>query len=204
MLRVGLTGGIACGKTTVVGFLRELGCAVLEADPLAHRAIEPGGPAYHDVVSAFGPGICAPDGSVDRGRLGKMVFADGRKLQTLNRLVHPHVIRAQEQQLAEWTAAGLPLGIVEAALMIEAGYHARMDRLMVCWCRPEQQLERLLARGLSAAEAQARIAAQLPIEEKLRLATDTMDCSGTLEATRAATAQLVQAFNAIAASKRPE
>lgn len=202
MLRVGLTGGIACGKSTVVGILREQGCAVLEADPIAHKVIQPGGPAYHDVLQEFGKGICAPGGSVDRKRLGGIVFADPQKLQSLNRIVHPHVIRAQERQLAEWAAAGLLLGIIEAPLMIEAGYHTRMDRLVVCWCLPEQQAERLVARGLSPADAHARIAAQMQLAEKRRLATDEVDCSGTLESTRTQTVQLVAKLKQVAAEKR--
>ena len=191
MLRVGLTGGIACGKSTVVALLREQGCAVLEADPIAHKMIERGGPAYDELVRSFGQGVCAPDGSVDRKRLGAIVFGDAEQRQQLNRIVHPHVIRWQEEQLAAWESMGMPFGIIEAALLIEAGYHTGMDRLVVCWCRPEQQMERLTARGLSREQAEARIAAQMPIAEKRRFATDEVDCSGTREHTREQTASLV-------------
>ncbi len=200
MLRVGLTGGIACGKSTVVAMLREKGLAVLEADPVAHRMIDRGGVAYADVLREFGQGICNPDGTVNRSRLGEIVFADAARRQALNRIVHPHVIAWQEKQLADWEAAGLKLGVIEAALMIEAGYHSRMDRLVVCWCRPEQQLERLQARGLTLEQAQARLAAQMPIEEKLRCATDPVDCSGTLEHTRAQAARLVERLKQLVAS----
>jgi len=192
MLRVGLTGGIACGKSTVVALLREQGLAVLEADPIAHKVIERGGPAYEDVLRAFGPQICGPDGSVDRKRLGAIVFADAARRVELNSIVHPHVIRLQQAQLAAWESLGLTVGVIEAALLIEAGYHRQFERLVVCWCRPEQQVERLMARGLSEPEARARIAAQMPVQEKRQLATDPMDCSGTLEFTRAQTAELAE------------
>jgi dephospho-CoA kinase len=202
MLRVGLTGGIACGKSTVVAMLREMGCAVLEADPIAHKMIERGGPAYEDVLREFGSAICGPDGSVDRKRLGAIVFADDVKRALLNRIVHPHVIRWQEKQLTEWEQAGLSLGVIEAALLIEAGYHKQMDRLVVCWCRPEQQVERLLGRGLTQQQAAERIAAQMPIAEKRALADDPIDCSGTLEQTREETTRLVAKLKELAAKKR--
>jgi len=201
MLRVGLTGGIACGKSTVVAMLRERGLAVLEADPIAHRVIERGGPAYDDVLRAFGAEICAPNGTVDRQRLGAIVFADAARRVELNRIVHPHVIKAQQTQLAEWERAGLALGIIEAALLIEADYYRQFDRLVVCWCRPEQQIERLLARGLPAADAQARIAAQMPMEEKRQLASDPIDCSGTLEFTRQQVGELIERLKQAAAGK---
>lgn len=184
MLRVGLTGGIACGKSTVVAMLREQGCAVLEADPVAHKAIERGGPAHDELLREFGAGVRKSDGSIDRQLLGDIIFSNPARREQLNRIVHPHVIRWQEEQLAGWESVGLPFGIIEAALLIEAGYHTRMDRLVVCWCRPEQQVERLMTRGLAREQAEARIAAQMPIEEKRRFATDEIDCSGTLEHTR--------------------
>lgn len=202
MLRVGLTGGIACGKSTVVAMLREQGCAVLEADPIAHKMIERGGPAYDDLLREFGPGVFQPDGSVDRKRLGAIVFSDAERRKQLNRIVHPHVIRWQEEKLAEWESMGLPFGIIEAALLIEAGYHTRMDRLVVCWCRPEQQIERLTARGLSREQAEARIAAQMPIEEKRRFASDEIDCSGTLEHTREQTVSLVACLKDMASKTK--
>lgn len=200
MLRVGLTGGIACGKSTVVAMLREKGLPVLEADPIAHRMIERGGRAYEDLLREFTAKVCHADGTVDRQRLGELVFADPERRKALNRIVHPHVIAWQETQLADWERAGLKLGIIEAALLIEAGYHRRMDRLVVCWCRPEQQVERLVARGLSEEQARARIAAQMPIEEKKSFATDQIDCSGTLEQTRVQAAELVVRLQHLAAS----
>jgi dephospho-CoA kinase len=185
MLRVGLTGGIACGKSTVAAMLREMGFRVLDADLLAHELIEPGQPAYKEVLREFGREICDPQGGIDRARLGAIVFADPAKLTRLNRIVHPRVLEASDRQFAEW-AKTEPHGVafVEAALLVEAGYHQRLDRLVVAWCTPEQQRKRLMERGMASEDAERRIGAQMPIEEKKRFATDLIDCSGTLEETR--------------------
>jgi dephospho-CoA kinase len=185
MLRVGLTGGIACGKSTVAAMLREMGFPVLNADPLAHRLMEPGQPAYAEVLQEFGRGVCDAQGRIDRTRLGAIVFSDPDALERLNEIIHPRVIELIERQFAEW-GREQPRGVAfaEAALIAEADYDTWLDRLVVAWCRPEQQRERLLARGLSLEEAVRRIAAQMPIEEKKQLATDLIDCSGTLEETR--------------------
>ena len=200
MLRVGLTGGIACGKTTVAAMLRELGCTVIDADALAHTLIEPGQPAYEEVIREFGKGIVARDGTIDRAKLGEIVFADAKKRARLNQIVHPRVLLETERLLRELSRpAGPAVGVVEAALMIEAGAAKNFDRLVIAWCRPEQQRERLLARGLSAAQAEQRIAAQTPIEKKRRHATDEIDCSGTLEWTREQVGRLAIKFKELAA-----
>jgi len=193
MLRVGLTGGIATGKSTVVAMLRELGCRVLEADKIAHRMIEPGAAAYDDVVREFGRGILLPDGRVDRPKLGAIVFADPKQLARLNAIVHPPVLAAQDRELAAIEEAEPhAIAVVEAALLIEAGFDKKLDYLVVTWCTPEQQVARLTrkdagfgaGRGLTIEEARQRIAAQMPVEEKRRLADEEIDCSGTLEHTR--------------------
>jgi len=190
MLRVGLTGGIATGKTTVVAMLRELGCRVLEADKIAHQMIEPGAPAYEEVVGEFGRGILTPDGLVDRKKLGAIVFADPKLLARLNVIVHPPVLEEQSRQLAAIERADPhSIAVVEAALLIEAGFDKKLEYLVVTWCTPEQQLARLTepgtGRGLTIEQAKQRIAAQMPMEEKRRRANDGIDCSGTLEHTRA-------------------
>ncbi len=185
MLRVGLTGGIASGKSTVAAILREMGFRVLDADLLAHELIERGQPAYEEVLREFGREICDAQGRIDRARLGAIVFAEPAKLTRLNRIVHPRVLEASDRQFAEWAKAEPPdVAFIEAALLVEAGYHKRLDRLVVAWCTPEQQKERLIARGMTREEAERRIGTQMPIEEKKRLATDLIDCSGTLEETR--------------------
>jgi dephospho-CoA kinase len=185
MLRLGLTGGIASGKSTVAAMLREMGFKVLDADSLAHKLIEPGLPAYDEVVREFGPAVLDANQRVDRAQLASVVFADRAKLDRLNAIVHPRVKEALLAQFAEWARNGTPdAAFVEAALLVEASYHKDLDGLVVAWSRPEQQLERLRARGLSEEEARRRIAAQLPVEEKLRYATEKIDCSGALEDTR--------------------
>ena len=185
MKRLGLTGGIASGKSAVAEMLRELGFHVLDADSLGHEVIEPGRPAYEEVLREFGPGILDGSGKIDRRKLGAMVFGDRSKLERLNAIVHPRVREEVLRQFAEWERNGLrDAAFVEAALLVEAEYQKNLDGLVVAWCTPEQQLERLKARGLSDEEARRRIAAQMPVDEKLKFATVRIDCSGTLEHTQ--------------------
>jgi len=153
--------------------LRELGFSVLDADSLAHKLTEPGQPAYDDVVREFGPSVLDRDNRIDRAKLSAVVFNDRAKLDRLNAIVHPRVAEVVVRQFENWQRSGMrDAAFVEAALLIEAGIHKSLDGLVVAWCTPEQQLERLTGRGLSEAEARRRIAAQLPVEEKLRLATE--------------------------------
>jgi dephospho-CoA kinase len=185
MLRLGLTGGIASGKSAVAAMLRELGFSVLDADSLAHKLIKPGQPAYEEVLREFGPTITDGLGRVDRAKLAALVFPNRAKLDRLNAIVHPRVAELVLRQFDEWQRNGTrDAAFVEAALLIESGIHKHLDGVVVAWCTPKQQLERLAARGLSEDEACRRIAAQMPVEEKLRLATEKIDCSGTLEQTR--------------------
>jgi dephospho-CoA kinase len=185
MKRLGITGGIASGKSVVAGMLREMGFHVLDADALGHTLMEPGTQAYDEIVREFGAGVTGADGRVDRGKLGAMVFADRGKLERLNGILHPRVEEEIVRRFGEWERGGVrDAAFVEAALLVEAGYQKNLDGLVVAWCRPEQQMERLLARGLSEVEAQRRIAAQMPAEEKLKFATEKMDCSGSMQETR--------------------
>jgi len=191
MLRLGLTGGIASGKSAVATILRELGFQVLDADRLGHELIEPGQPAYEEVIREFGTAIRDAAGRVDRGKLAAVVFGDRGKLDRLNAIVHPRVREAMRRQFAEWEKNGARDAVfVEAALLVEANYQKELDGLVVTWCEPEQQSERLRARGMSEEEARQRIAAQMPIVEKLRYATEKIDCSSTIEETRAQVAAL--------------
>lgn len=185
MLRMGLTGGIASGKSVVAAMLREMGFPVLEADVVAHLLIEPGQPAHDEVLREFGNGLVGTDGRIDRGKLAEIVFADPTKLVRLNKIIHPRVEEAVFRQFEDWKQQGVrDAGFVVAALLVEAGYGKNLDGMVMVFCRPEQQLERLRARGMSEADAKRRIAAQMPIEEKLRQATEKIDCSGTMEETR--------------------
>lgn len=199
MLRVGLTGGIASGKSTVAEILREQGCAVIEADLLAHEFLEPENPAAREVIHEFGPQILDASGKISRAKLGEVVFGDAQKLARLDAIIHPRVLREISRRLDEMSRPGRPsVAVVVAALHIEAGYHKNFDRLVVAWCRPEQQLERLLERGLTREQAKKRLASQMPIEEKRRLADDVVDCSGTLDETRRQTIALAAKLKQIA------
>jgi len=185
MLRLGLTGGIASGKSAVAAMLREMGFAVLDADSLAHKLVEPGQPAYGEVLKEFGSSVTSPDGRIDRAKLSAIVFHDRAKLDRLNAIVHPRVAEVVFRQFEEWERQGTrDAAFVEAALLIESGINKSLDGLIVAWCEPEQQLQRLLARGLTEEEARRRIAAQLSVEEKLSYATEKIDCSGSLDETR--------------------
>jgi dephospho-CoA kinase len=185
MKRLGITGGIASGKSVVAGMLRGMGFHVIDADALGHTLMEPGTRAFGEILAEFGAGVLSVDGRIDRRKLGAMVFADRGKLDRLNAILHPRVEEEMVRQFAEWENDGLRDAVfVEAALLVEAGYQKNLDGLVVAWCTPEQQIERLLARGLSEQESRRRIAAQMPAEEKLNYATEKIDCSGTLEETR--------------------
>jgi dephospho-CoA kinase len=186
MLKMGLTGGIASGKSTVAAMLRQLGFKVIEADRVAHQFLEPAQDAYKEVLREFGAAIVDGNRQIDRAQLAAIVFADPAKLVKLNAILHPRVENFVFQQFKEWEREGLQeVAFVEAALLVEAGFTKNLDGLVVAFCKPEQQLQRLLERGISEEEAKRRIAAQMTVEEKLSYATETIDCSRTIEDTRA-------------------
>jgi dephospho-CoA kinase len=184
MLRVGLTGGMAVGKSTVASMLRSHDCPILDADTIGHELLEDGQAAYDETVASFGKEILDGHGAIDRTVLGKIVFADPEKLKRLNEILHPRIESVVKDWFAALERADPPeVAVVEAALLIESGFSKSLDKMIVCWCRPEQQLERMIERGLTPEEAQQRIAAQMPNDEKLRMADATIDCSGTMEET---------------------
>ncbi|MDW8129174.1 MAG: dephospho-CoA kinase [Bryobacterales bacterium] len=199
MLRVGLTGGLASGKSFVGRALAELGCHLIQADELGRQAMEPGGEAYEAVVAEFGPDVVKPDGTLDRRKLAAMVFDNGDRLARLNALVHPVVIRREEEILAE-LAERDPHGIavVEAAILIENGSYRRFDRIVLAWCRPEQQVERAMERGLTREEALARLKQQMPLDEKRKYAHYVIDTSGSREDTLRQVRQLYRMLREIA------
>jgi dephospho-CoA kinase len=204
MLRVGLTGGIGCGKSTVAGMMRDLGCRVIDADAISRDLAEPGQPAYVEMIAAFGPEIILADGRLDRAKIAHVVFSDASKLSKLNQILHPRVIAEEERQLVE-IARTEPhaVAVVEAALLMEAGQHNLLERLIVVWCRPEQQIERLTnlqGRAMSRDDAMQRIAAQMPLEEKRRMATDEIDNSGSRTATQKQVTELVARLKTQAAA----
>jgi len=199
MLRVGLTGSIAVGKSYVSGVFAELGCRVLDADETAREVVAPGAPALRDVVAAFGAEVLQSDGTLDRARLGALVFSDADRRTQLNAILHPYIIARQDERLREWeTEEPNAIAIVDAALMIESGGYKRFDKIIVVHCRTEVQLERLMARSnLARDEAEQRIAAQMPQEEKKKFADYLIDTSDGFDSARARTIEVYQELRSI-------
>ena len=181
--RIGLTGNIATGKSTVAGMLAALGAEHIDADRVAHEMIAPDGPAYDEVVAAFGEQILTPDGRIDRGKLGAVVFHDEAAMARLESLVHPPTIEAVERQIA---ASDAPVVVVEAIKLLESGMAASYEAIWVATCDASTQLARLMSeRDLSRADARQRIEAQPPQEEKIARADVVIDTDCTLAETRA-------------------
>jgi dephospho-CoA kinase len=180
---IGLTGNIGTGKSTVARMLADLGAETIDADLVAHDVMRPGGPTHAPVVKAFGPEVLAPDGEIDRARLGSLVFSDSAALERLEAIVHPATLEAVVDRIA---AASADVVVVEAIKLIEAGMAQGCDSVWVTTCRAEQQIRRITSeRGLSRAEAEQRVQAQPPQEEKIRRADVVIDTSGSLSWTRA-------------------
>jgi dephospho-CoA kinase len=191
MLKVGLTGGLACGKSFVGEALASYGCLLIQADELGHEVLAAGGEAYEPVIREFGREIVAADGQIDRRRLAARVFGDQAALARLNALVHPPVVRREEQLIAAFRARE-PNGIavVEGAILIETGGYRRFDRLILVVCTEEQQLERALRReGAAETDVRARLGNQMTLDEKRKFAHFVIDTShakeDTLRQTRA-------------------
>ncbi len=179
MYLIGLTGNIGTGKSTVLKMLAKLGAEVIDADKIAHQVIEPGGPAYQAVVEAFGPEILRDDGSIDRAKLGDIVFNNPDALKQLERLTHPAVGQIIAERLAQTDAAVV---VIEAIKLIEAGMHTTGDALWIVTASRERQIERLMrTRHLSREEAEARIDAQPSVEPKLPLADVVIENNGTID-----------------------
>jgi dephospho-CoA kinase len=187
VLTVGLTGGIACGKSTIDAMFGELGAHVIDADAIVHGLLAPGGAAVAPVTAAFGPGVAAPNGGIDRAALGAIVFADAAARARLEKIVHPLVgeeIAARIGSLRR--APGGPIAIVDAALLVETGIDRRFDRLIAVVCREETQIQRLVTeRGMARDEALKRIRTQASAEEKAARAHYRIDNDGGFEQTRA-------------------
>jgi dephospho-CoA kinase len=192
MLKVGLTGSIAVGKSHVLAVLQELGCHVIDADQIARDVVAAGTAGLQAVVNEFGASVLNESGALDRKRLGQIVFADEAKRQKLNALLHPLIIAAQDQKVRELEASD-PDGVVviDAALMIESGGYKRLDKLIVVHCDPELQLQRLMKRdSLTREAAVERIGAQMPQAEKMKYADFLIDTSGDFAGTLAQVEQV--------------
>jgi dephospho-CoA kinase len=185
MLNVGLTGGIACGKSTVARMLVEKGAILIDFDDLAHAVEEPGEPVWREVVRHFGEEILLPDRRIDRGKLGAIVFADREKREILNHLVHPAVFAEWRKRLGEIEKTGQDAIVLsDIPLLIEAGLESMVDVVLLVYLSPEEQIHRLTARnGFSREEAERRVAAQMPIEEKVIHADIVIYNEGSVEET---------------------
>ena len=199
MVILGLTGGIACGKSAVAALLAAKGVPVVDADQGAREVVAPGSDGLAAVVAEFGAGVLAPDGTLDRKRLGERVFGDEAARQRLNAILHPRIAQWSAGRFLALAAEGRPFVLYEAALLVENGAHRALGGLIVVTARPEVQRARLMARdGIDAAAAQARIDAQWPLAQKVAVATEVIDNSGDREALREQVerlhARLVAAF----------
>ncbi|MGH9344502.1 MAG: dephospho-CoA kinase [Terriglobia bacterium] len=181
----GLTGGIASGKSTVAASFAAMGAKIIEADRIGHEILREPGAAFDEVVREFGEGVLNSDGEIDRKLLGPIVFADPKKRQALNAILHPRIIARQEALTQEYHEEDpAAVIIVEAALIYEARVEGRFSGIIVAWCELDQQIERLITKsGLSRKDATARVAAQMQAEEKRRKADFVIDCSHSLEKT---------------------
>ncbi len=185
MLRVGLTGGLASGKTFVGHALADLGCYLIEADKLGHQVMLPGAEAYDAIIREFGFTVLDADGRISRRKLSGIVWGNPERLEKLNSLIHPPVREREESRMAEIARTDHgAIVVVEAAILVETGRYKDFDRLIVVTCSSEEQMERALERGsYNKEEILARMSRQLPLEQKLRVADYVIDTSGAKEAT---------------------
>lgn len=183
----GLTGGVASGKSTVAGMMAELGAKIIDADQLGHELARAPFPAHQEIVQHFGAEILDSSGEIDRRRLGPMVFADATKLRQLNAILHPRIVHRVRELVSQYQCEDPhSVIVVDAALIFEVGMGADFCKVVVAWCRPEQQIQRLIAKtGITREEAERRLAAQMPVAEKRHRADYVIDCSGSKARTRA-------------------
>ena len=199
MILVGLTGGVASGKSLVSQYFRRFGASVIDADLIAHRVIAPGKPAWGAIRLAFGSEILKPDKTIDRQKLGEIVFGNPKKLKTLNAIVHPRVFE-EEDQLKKKIVRRRPRAVIifDAALLIEAGSYRRMDKVILVTVDQATQISRLMKRnGLSRAEAKRRIASQAPNAHKRKYADYIIDGRGTPKAIERQVRSLYQELRAL-------
>ncbi len=194
MLIVGLTGGIASGKSLVAKVFKDLGAHVIDADKIVHELLEPGQQAWEEVVEYFGPGIVFPDKIIDRRKLGEIVFNHAEKRTWLNQCLHPKVFAIYTARVKNLCArAPHAIIVLDAALLIETGYHKKMDRIVVVYATQEQQMERLTSRDrFSREQALVRIRSQMPLSEKRKQADYVIENTGTREETEQQAREIFQ------------
>lgn len=194
MRKVGLTGGIASGKSTVSGMFRELGVPVIDADVIAREVVAPGSRALEAIVDAFGEEVLTEEKSLNRARLGEIVFSDPAKKKVLEGILHPEIIAEQDRRLKGLEREGrTPVAIVDAAVMIESGSWKRFDSLVVVDCDESQQIGRLrLRNGMNEEEAVRRVNAQMPLSEKVKYADHVIDNRGSIDDTRKQVEELMK------------
>ena len=192
ILKVGLTGGIASGKSTIGRILRELGATVVDADDIVRQLYQPGQRGYELLRRFYGDQILTSDGAIDRVRLSEIAFADPDAANTLNALIHPIVVEEEHRRMRERELEGGPdeIIVVEATLLLESGGKKRYDRIVVVDVEPEEQVRRGVARGMDEGEVRRRMARQLPREERLAAADYVLSSEGSLEETRSRTEEL--------------
>ncbi len=182
---IGLTGGIASGKSTVAALFADLGVAIVDADAIAREVVAPGTDGLSEVVRAFGDDVLARDGSLDRKKLAAVVFADEEARRTLNRITHPRIAARSAERIGALTASGVPYVLYEASLLVENGSYRAFAALIVVSASERAQLERLMMRdGMTEPDARARLAAQLPLAEKVRVADWVIDNDGPMSGVR--------------------
>jgi dephospho-CoA kinase len=201
MLVVGLTGGIASGKSTVSRIFGEAGIPVICADDLAHEVVKPGSAALDEIRRTFGDEFVDSDGALDRVAMARLVFRDKDKRKTLESIIHPRVEQERERLLQEFAAQGHSIVIVDVPLLYESGWEDSFDMIVLAYVSPEAQIERLIARdSLSPDEARSRLDAQMPIDEKKALAARVIDNTGSIERTREQVVEIIEELRDIANS----
>jgi len=203
MISAGLTGGIGCGKSAVAAMFAARGATTIDSDEIGRSLMQPGNVVYDRIVSGFGPEVVLPDGQLNRAKIAEIVFNDLDRLKHLNAIVHAPVLREIDRQIfAQRQKNPNAIVVVESAVLFEAGQNRRFDKMVVAWCRPEQQIERYRAKsGVSVEDIQRRMAAQMPSEEKKRMADYVIDTSGTLEETERQVEEVYAQLQSLAAAQ---
>jgi dephospho-CoA kinase len=187
---IGLTGGIGSGKSQIAAFLKELGAGVIDADKVGHEIFDPGTACWHKVVETFGKEICDPEGKIDRKKLAKIAFQNQESIDKLSSITHPMILDEIKLRLKKLEHQGKEVAVVEAALLLEAGWKPCMDQIWLAIAPKDVTLMRLKKRGLSESDAKARIAAQIPGETKINQATQVIKNDGSLNDLREKVANL--------------